>query len=82
MIMRKILILILLFLCYRGSAQCDYADDSNAPKELLRKRLKDKESGFRYGNPYTMFTRSDGFDLAVTLNQIRNNIKDGSPRTR
>ncbi|MCX6187496.1 MAG: hypothetical protein NTU43_10960 [Bacteroidetes bacterium] len=26
-----------------------------------------------------MFTRSDGFDLAVTLNQIRNNIKDGSP---
>ncbi len=52
MIMKNIFLvfLTLTFLvnCY---AQCAYNDFSNAPKELLRKRVKDNEPGFRYGNP-------------------------------
>ncbi|NDC30560.1 MAG: hypothetical protein EBZ58_06410, partial [Bacteroidetes bacterium] len=57
-------------------AQCDFADDSDAPKELFRKRLKDKEVGFRYGNPYTMFNRQnyENWDLETTLNKVKNNI--------
>ena len=73
-----ILITILFFTNYTN-AQCDYADDSDVPKELFRKRLKDKEAGFRYGNPYTMFVHTVDFNLATTLNKIRNNIIKGQP---
>jgi hypothetical protein len=79
--MKKLLLILLLILGYKVNAQCDYADDSDAPKELFRKRLKDKEAGFRYGNPYTMFTREEGFNLSITLNQIRDNIFNGKPDT-
>jgi hypothetical protein len=34
------------------SAQCSYIEYSNTPKELLRKRVKDNEPSFRYGNPH------------------------------
>jgi len=70
---------VILIVTNYVNAQCDYADDSDAPKELFRKRLKDKESGFRYGNPYTMFARKEGFDLPIALNQIRENIVKITP---
>lgn len=56
-----ILILILITSSQTISAQCDYADFSDAPEELFRKRVK--EPGMRYGNPYTMFVRDENFNL-------------------
>jgi hypothetical protein len=47
------LLIIGLILSLSAIAQCDYADFSDAPEELFRKRVK--EPGMRYGNPYTMF---------------------------
>ncbi|MFZ4797406.1 MAG: hypothetical protein ACOYMA_07910 [Bacteroidia bacterium] len=64
--MKKIILLILLtFNVGLLYSQCNYADFSDAPKELLRKRVK--ESNMRYGSPYTMFVRGDDFD--ITLNK-------------
>jgi hypothetical protein len=37
--MKKLLLILLLILGYKVNAQCDYADDSDAPKELFRKRF-------------------------------------------
>ncbi len=78
--MKKILLTILtISITINIFAQCDYADDSDAPEELYRKRVD--EVGMRYGNPYTMFVRGDNFNLAENLLEIRNNIKEGQPFT-
>ena len=62
------------------SAQCSYIEYSNTPKELLRKRVKDNEPGFRYGNPYTMFNRQnyESWNLNNDLEKIRSRIILGS----
>jgi len=76
--MKKIFTLIIVICCFNNlKAQCDYANFSDAPEELFRKRVK--EMGMRYGNPYTMFVKGDNFDLDTTLSQIRKNIKTGQP---
>ena len=49
--------ILIITLALQSFAQCRYSDFSESPKELLRKRVKDNELGFRYGNPYTMFNR-------------------------
>jgi hypothetical protein len=78
--MKKLLLcLILISFFIKVNAQCDYADYSDAPKELFRKRVN--ETGMRYGNPYTMFVRGDNFNLDNTLIQIRKNILFGTPLT-
>ncbi len=75
--------IILLFLYNLISlisyAQCNYAEYSDAPKELFRKRVK--EPGMRYGNPYTMFVRDENFNLNTTLEQIRLNLTSKLPPT-
>jgi hypothetical protein len=52
--MHKTILLVLLFaiMHIQIKSQCSYADYSNNLKELLRKRVKDNEPGFRYGNPH------------------------------
>jgi hypothetical protein len=76
--MKKLLLcLILISFFIKVNAQCDYADYSDAPEELFRKRVKEPE--MRYGNPYTMFVRGDDFNLEEILTQIRNNIRKGTP---
>jgi hypothetical protein len=55
--------IVVVTLCYakNASCQCYYHDESNAPEELFRKRVR--EDKMRYGNPYTMFLRDDKFNL-------------------
>jgi len=81
--MRILLISLLLhmLLALNTQSQCTYENFSNAPKELLRKRVKDNEPGFRYGNPYTMFNRSHypNWSLNEELNRIRQYIFNGTP---
>ena len=80
--MKKLLLIIAILLCAQQNfAQCDYADYSDAPDEHYLQRLKDGESGFRYGNPYTMFNRRDypNWTLSGALQQIRKNIMAGTP---
>ena len=85
MLEKTILSILLLLLCnvFVINAQCSYAEYSNTPKELLRKRVKDNEPGFRYGNPYTMFNRSNypNWSLNEELNRIRQYIFNGTPDT-
>jgi hypothetical protein len=52
--MNKKILLVLLFaiMHIQTKSLCSNADYSNAPKELLRKSVKDNEPGFRYGNPH------------------------------
>jgi len=54
MLEKTILSILLILLCnvFVINAQCSYVEYSNTPKELLRKRVKDNEPGFRYGNPH------------------------------
>lgn len=64
----KSIILIFLYniISFNIYAQCNYAEYSDAPKELFRKRVK--EPGMRYGNPYTMFVRDENFNLNTAKN--------------
>ena len=66
---KSVIILILLFSVINISAyaQCNYADFSESPNELYRKRVK--ESGMRYGNPYTLFVKGDDFNLNTSITQ-------------
>ena len=75
-----LLVLLILTLSIRINAQCEYVNYSDSPEELFRKRVK--ESGMRYGNPYTMFVKGDHFNLDSTLSQIRKNISAGITNTR
>jgi hypothetical protein len=57
--MKNLLFCAALLMCsFQSFAQteCDYGQDE-VPQELMRKRLKDNEPGFKYGGPYTMFNR-------------------------
>ncbi len=76
--MKKYLLFIATILLFSNHvfSQCEYGSDSDAPEELNRKRLKDKEEGFLYGNPYTMFNRHyhNNWTLQGAINQIRYNI--------
>ncbi len=51
---RKLIIITVIYIVFyqKVLAQSSYAEYSNTPKELLRKRVKDNEPGFRYGNPH------------------------------
>jgi hypothetical protein len=78
MVTKNLKIVLLLFAIFTQidfiHSQCYYHDESNAPEELFRKRVK--EQGMRYGNPYTMFVRDDNFDLKKKLDEIRTNINN------
>ncbi len=77
--MKKIFAILLLILIFNSKVytQCEYADFSDAPKELFRKRVK--EEGMRYGNPYTMFVKGDDFNLDNAITSIVHNLKSGIP---
>ncbi len=64
----KSIILIFLYniISLNIYAQCNYAEYSDAPEELFKKRVS--ESGMRYGNPYTMFVRDENFNLNTAKN--------------
>ncbi len=79
-IMKTKLLIVGFLLSLNAIAQCNYAEFSDAPKELFRKRVK--EPGMRYGNPYTMFVRDENFNLQNTLQKVKDNINEGSPKTK
>lgn len=78
-----LLILAIGFVVQSTYAQCTYVDESDAPKELALRRLKDHLAGFRYGHPYTMFNRHEHstWTLDGALTPIKNNIYAGTPIT-
>jgi hypothetical protein len=77
---QKVTILILLFILGMkiGYSQCDYSRYGNAPRELTVGRIS--EPGMRSGHPYTLFVKTDNFNLEEAISKIRLELFNGLPK--
>jgi hypothetical protein len=75
----KIVTLVVFFILFMnfGYSQCDYSRYGNAPRELTVGRIS--ETGMRTGHPYTLFVKTDNFNLDEAITKIRLNLQNQLP---